>query len=167
MTALAIAVPLTPVARWYLLAWPGAVEWCLVVLVAFGISGRTIADRLLPANVIEYPAANSGRRRPVRVIAWAAVVLLFPVVKACLIDPLVQLWSFDWGPSRRTGAFDTVLITTYLLGPYLVGLLLYWLLRDALMRPDRLAVSLVVACGVGLLAYGSMGYLPSLLAGIL
>lgn len=59
-----------------------------------------------------------------------------------------------------------MLIGTFLLGPYLVGLLVWWLLREMPNLPVRLIVATLTACAAGLLAYGSLGYLPPALFGL-
>jgi len=176
--ALLIAIPLSPVARWYLLTWPGLAEWILVVVIAVGIVVHKIAHRRLRA--IQTAAAgdegseatpDDGRTPPrshnTTVIGWMCVVLLLPAVWACLIDPFIAARSFDWGRAPPSGAFAPVLITTFLICPYLVGLLLWWLARGVRSTPARLIVAIVVACATGLLVYGSLGYLSPLLSGLL
>jgi hypothetical protein len=174
--ALLIAIPLSPVARWYLLTWPGVAEWALVVVIAVGIVVHTIADRRVRA--IKSAAAGAAgseatsddvstppRSRMMTAVGWLVVVLLLPVVWACLIDPLIAATSFDWGP--MSAAFEPVSIATFLLCPYLVGLLVWWLVRGVGSTPERLIVAVVVACATGLLVYGSMGYLSPMLSGLL
>lgn len=176
--ALLIAIPLSPVARWYLLTWPGVAEWCLVVVTAAGIVVHTIADRRVRA--IQVAAAHAAgslatsddvstppRSRMTTAVGWLVVVLLLPVVWVCLIDPLIASTSFDWGPMRRSGAFEPVLIATFLICPYLIGLLVWWLARGVGSTPERLIVAIVVAGAAGSLVYGSMGYGPPLLMGLL
>jgi len=129
--ALLIAIPLSPVARWYLLTWPGVAEWGLVVVIAAGIVVHTIADRRVRA--IQIAAARAAgseatsddvstppRSRMTTAVGWLVVVLLLPVVWACLIDPLIAATSFDWGPMRLSSAFAPVLIATFLMCPFLV-----------------------------------------------
>ena len=174
--ALLIAIPLSPVARWYLLTWPGVAEWTLVVVIAVGIIVRTIADRQLSEfRTAAAPALGDAtaddvrtppRSRIATVVGWVVVALLVPVVWACLIDPLVAATSFDWGPMRPSGAFEPVLIGTFLICPYLVGLLVWWLARVG-STPERLIVAILVACASGLLVYGSLGYLSPMLKGLL
>jgi hypothetical protein len=174
--ALLIAIPLSPVARWYVLTWPGVAEWALVVVIAVGVVVHTIADRRVSA--IQSAAAGAAgseatsddvstppRSRLMTAVGWLVVVLLLPVVRACLIDPLIAATSFDWGP--MSAALEPVLIATFLLCPYLVGLLVWWLARGVGSTPERLIVAVVLACATGLLVYGSMGYLSPMLSGLL
>jgi hypothetical protein len=176
--ALLVAIPLSPVARWYLLTWPGVAEWSLVVVVATGIVVHTIADRRLRAiQNRDARAAGSestadevrtpSRSRITTVVGWVVVLLLLPVVWACLMDPLIVAMSFDWGPMHPSGAFELVLIATFLICPYLVGLLVWWLARDVRSTPQRLMVAILVASATGLLVYGSLGYVSPLLSGLL
>jgi hypothetical protein len=176
--ALLIAIPLSPVARWYLLTWPGVVEWSLVVVIAVGIVVHTIADRRLRAlpsagaradgsDATPVDVKTPPRSRTTIVVGWMVVVLLLPVVWACLMDPLIAATSFGWGPIRPFGAFEPVLIATFLICPYLVGLLVWWLARGVGSTPERLIVAILVACATGLLVYGSLGYLPPMLSGLL
>lgn len=177
MIALLIAVPLSPVARWYLLTWPGVAEWTLVVVIAVGIIVRTIADRRLselhtaaaPAlgDVTSDDVRTPPRSRITTVVGWVVVALLLPVVWACLIEPLIAATSFDWGPGHPSGAFEPVLIGTFLICPYLVGVLVWWLARGVGSTPERLIVAILVACASGLLAYGSLGILSPVLRGLL
>jgi len=173
VVALLVAIPLSPVARYYLLSWPGVLEWALVVVIAVGLAVRTVADRRLRA--VENAAGESGlddvatppRSRSATVVAWVAVGVLVPVAVMCLVQPLAFAISFDWAPMRSPSAFETVLIATFLLCPYLVGLLVWWLVRGVGSTPERLAVAILVACATGLLVYGSLGYLSPVLSGLL
>jgi hypothetical protein len=176
--ALLIAVPLSPVARYYLLSWPGVLEWALVVVIAVAIVGRSIADGRLAAIQSEAARTSGGepeadavptppRSRTATVVGWVVVVLLLPVATACLVDPLIAVASHDWGPVHPAGALETVLVATFLMCPYLVGLLVWWLARGVGSTPERLIVAILVACAAGLLAYGSLGYLPPMLRWLL
>jgi hypothetical protein len=161
-----------------LLTWPGVAEWSLVVLIGVGIVVRTIADRRFRTIQIaaahaagsDAPSGDDGpppRSRVMTAVGWIVVVLLLPVVWACLIDPLNAAKSFDWGQTRPVGAFEPVLIATFLICPYLVGLLVWWLARRVGSTPERLIVTIMVACATGLLVFGSMGYMTPLLRGLL
>ena len=176
--ALLIAIPFSPVARWYLLTWPGVAEWSLVVVIAVGIVVHTIADRRL--RTIQAAAAPAAGReatpddvrtpptsRITTVVGWMVVALLLPVVWACLVDPLIAATAFDWGPMRPSDAFAPVLIATFLVCPYLVGLLVWWLVRGVRNTPERLIAAIVSACATGLVVYGSLGYLSPVLSGLL
>ncbi len=174
--ALLIAVPLSPVARYYLLSWPGALEWCLVIVIAVGVVGHALAERRLRAIPSDVPRSaeptaqdvtTPERSRASTVVAWVVVLLLVPVAWACLIGPLIAARTDHWVPVKPSGAFETVLLATFLICPFLVGLLVWWLARGVRSTPERLIVALVVACAAGLLAYGSLGYLPPLLSGLL
>ena len=174
--ALLIAIPLSPVARYYLLSWPGALEWCLVIVIAAGVVGHAVAERRLraipsegacsaepTAEDVTLPASSPAST----VVAWVVVPLLLPVAWACLIGPLIAARTDDWVPVNPSGVFETVLLATFLVCPLLVGLLVWWLARGVRGTPERLIVALVVACATGLLAYGSLGYLPSIFSGLL
>jgi hypothetical protein len=90
-----------------------------------------------------------------------------PVVWASLVEPLIAGTSFDWGPGRPSGAFEHVLIGTFLICPYLVGVLVWWLARGVGSTPERLIIAILVACASGLLVYGSLGYVSPMLKGLL
>jgi len=174
--ALLIAVPLSPVARYYLLSWPGALEWCLVIVIAVGVVGHAIAERRLrafpgaaarDAEPDSQDAATPPRSRASTVVGWVVVLLLLPVAWACLVHPLIAVSTDGWVPLTASGVFESVLLATFLICPFLVGLLVWWLARGVSSTPERLIVAIVVACAAGLLAYGSLGYLPSMFSGLL
>jgi hypothetical protein len=177
IAGLGIAIPFSPVARFFLHSWPGIAEWLLVLLIAAAIAVRTIANRRIEPRSERAGEASTtphDRQRTgdpptagwVTVVSWIGVVLMVPLVKVCLIDPLVGARAVDAGFDDRS-LFDQVLTWTFLVGPYLVGLLVWWLARGVSRLPLRLLVATVTACVVGILAYGSFGYLPPFLQGLL